>query len=312
MSISFWAQNEMSRARAAAANDRLFNDTSVSKLFTSGNPSASSVPSVLTQPSPYAVVNGFGQAYLNHSMSQALMAAQAGNERVKQETAAALGNNTNRPAGDLSSQVAFSGALKVDFGKDGPAAGGAYRFVSGSDLKTNFKVAFGGKMSDGEAIDTVSIVGNTMTGSTSGPNAHDVFTLTLHPDTGLFNFQLVGPIDQSNKKGSFKTIYLQSLMQATSSTGQKKSVPTVQLDVYNDYGPVQSQGLWAVMHEGSLTYKDPAMISATVNTPSTDSTSTGPAKPAPYTAPTDPRTGRSYTTSTSASLSVINSVNIFS
>src|SRR5215471_8071945 len=112
MSISFWAQNEMSRARAASANDRLFNDTSVSKLFTSGNPGASSVPSVLTQPSPYAVVNGFGQAYLNHSMSQALMAAQAGNERVKQETAKALGNNTNRPAGDLSSQVAFSGALK--------------------------------------------------------------------------------------------------------------------------------------------------------------------------------------------------------
>jgi len=47
-------------------------------------------------------------------------------------------------------------------------------------LKTNFKAAFGAKMSNGEFIDTYSILGNTLTGSTSGPNAHDVFTLTLY------------------------------------------------------------------------------------------------------------------------------------
>ena len=52
MSISFWAQNQAAHAAASAANDRLFNDNTVSKLFTGGNPSASKVPSVLSTESP--------------------------------------------------------------------------------------------------------------------------------------------------------------------------------------------------------------------------------------------------------------------
>jgi len=320
MSISFSAQNEAARAAASAANDRLFNGTGASKLFTSGNPSASSAPSVLSTENPFAAVNTFGQIYPNSSMNQAILAAQAGNDRVKTLTAQQQGNTAPPPAGDLSSQVTFSGSLGVNFGKDGPAPGGGYRFVSGAALQTNFKAAFGAKMSNGEFIDTVSVVGNTMTGSTSGPDAHDVFTLTLHPDSGLYTFQLIAPIDQKTTKGSFNSVFLQSLFQAVSSTGQQMQMPTIEMDIYNDYGSVQNQGNWALLHEGSLTYKDPSTVTlassddvstATGSSSTSSSTSTSSTSKT-YTPPVDPRTTYGYTTSTSAALAVINSVNIFS
>jgi hypothetical protein len=273
---------------------------------------------VLSTENPFAVVNTFGQIYLNHSMNQAILAAQAGNDRVKTLTAQQQGNSSPPPAGDLSSQVTFSGSLGVNFGADGPAPGGAYHFVSGATLQTNFKAAFGAKMSDGEFIDTVSVVGNTMTGSTSGPKAHDVFTLTLHPDSGMYTFQLVAPIDQKTTKGSFNSVFLQSLFQAKSSTGQSMQMPTVEMDIYNNYGSVQSQGNWALLHEGALTYTDPSTVtlsntddvSAATGSGTTSSTAKSASKA--YTPPTDPRTTYGYTTSTSAALGVINSVNIFS
>ena len=315
-SISFWAQNQAAHAAAASANDRLFSDTSTAKLFTSGNPSASQTPSVLSTPSPYAVINTFGQVFLNASMNRAILAAQQGNDRVKALTAQQQGNSLPPPAGDLSSQVRFSGSLGVNFGKDGPAAGGGYHFVSGAALQTNFKAAFGAKMSQGEFIDTVSVIGNTMTGSTSGPNAHDVFTLTLQPDTGMYTFQLLAPIDQKTTKGSFNAVFLQSLFQAVSSTGQKQSIPPVEMDIYNDYGSVQSKGNWALLHEGSLTWKDPNSVDLTNTDAVSAATGSGAtsakSSTTPYKPPTDPRTTYGYTTSTSAGLGVINSVNIFS
>ncbi len=314
-SISFWAQNQASHAAAQAANDRFFNDTSVSKLFTGGNPSASTTASVMSTPSPYAVINSFGQAFLNASMNRAILAAQEANDRVKALTAKQQGSGLPPPSGDLSSQVTFSGSLGIDFGPSGPAQGGGYHFVSGTALATNFKAAFGAKMSNGEFIDTYSILGNTLTGSTSGPNAHDVFTLTLHPDSGLYTFQLLAPIDQKTTKGSFNAVYLNSLFEAVNTNGQKQTIPTVEIDIYNNYGTAQSQGNWALLHEGSLTYKDPS----TVNLGNTDavaaatgSASTSASSKTTYKPPTDPRTTYGYTTSTSAGLGVINSVNIFS
>jgi hypothetical protein len=314
MSISFWAQNQAARAAASTANDRLFSDTTVAKLFTSGNPSASQSPSVLSTQNPNSIINGFGQAFLNSSMNSAILAAQAGNDRVKTLTAQQQGNSAPPPGGDLSSQVTFSGSLGVNFGPSGPAQGGGYHFVSGSTLATNFKAAVGAKMSNGEAIDTYSILGNTLTGSTSGPNAHDVFTLTLHPDSGLYTFQLLAPIDQKSTKGSFNTVYLQSLFQATNANGQKMSIPTVEMDIYNDYGSVQSQGNWALLHEGALTYKNASSVTLSNTTDVTNATGSSSSSKSSktYTVPTDPRTTYGYTTSTSAALRVINSVNIFS
>jgi hypothetical protein len=322
MGVSFYAQNQAQWAAGKAANDAFFNNTST-RLFTAGL-SSNAPASVMSTPNPYAIIDPFGQATLNEAMNRAILAADAGNKRVQLQTAAAQGNNTTRPAGDLSSQVTFSGSLGANFGPSGPPMGGGYSFVSGSDLKANLQVAFGALTSNSEKIDTVSVVGDTMIGSTSGPNAHAVFTLELHAETGLYTFQLVGPIDQSNQKGASKSIYLQSLFQAKNAAGQKVSLPTIEMDVYNDYGAVQSQGNWAVMHEGSLTYKDPRTInlgSTAAVTAATGGSSgssgsgtstTGSTKSAPYKAPTDPRTGYSYTSNPGATSALANTVNIFS
>jgi Domain of unknown function (DUF5801) len=307
MSVSFYIQNQAARAAAASANDQLAAASdAANKLFVKGNPSASTVPSVLSTADPFAVIDGFGQAVLNGSMNAAILAAQAGSDRVDKETAN-LNTSTIKPNGDMSSQVTFSGSLGVDFGAAGAPAGGGYSFLDGAGLQSAFKVAFGAKMSEGEAVDTLSRVGNTLTGSTSGPNAHDVFALTLHQDSGLFTFQLLAPIDQKTTKGSYSSIFLQGLMQAKDAAGQKKSLPTIELDVYNDYGPVSGKGNWALLHEGSLTYNAPNGVAST----STSATSTGSSAAKTYTAPTDPRTNRQYTTNTSAGLAVINSLNIF-
>lgn len=317
LTVSFWQQNQNARAAAAAANDQLdAANAAAAKLFSAGTSSTLSA-SVLTDPSSNSnsIINSFGQIFLNASMNAAVLAAQEGNDRVNAQTAK-INTSTKKPAGDLSSQVTFQGSLGINFGSAGPASGGAYRFVSGTNLDAAFKVAFGSKMSEGEVIDNVSVVGNTMTGSTSGPNAHDVFTLTLMPDTGLYTFKLLAPIDQTTKKGSYNAVYLQGLMQATDANGHKMAMPTVEMDVYNDYGSVSNQGNWALLHEGSLTYNAPNGISSsstsTATSSSSGSTSTSAAAKKAYTPPTDPKTLHGYTTSTSAALGVINSVNIFS
>jgi len=314
LTVSFWQQNQNARASAAAANDRLdAANAAAAKLFSAGT-SATQPASVLTDPSSNSnsIINSFGQIFLNASMNAAVLAAQEGNDRVNAQTAK-VNTSTKKPAGDLSSQVTFQGSLGLNFGPAGPASGGAYRFVSGTNLDTAFKAAFGAKRSEGEVIDKVSILGNTMTGSTSGPNAHDVFTLTLTPDTGLYTFKLLAPIDQTTKKGSYNAVYLQGLMQATDANGRKMAMPTVEMDVYNDYGSVSNQGNWALLHEGSLTYNAPNGISTTsTTTSSTSSSTTSTAAKKAYTPPTDPKTLHGYTTSASAALGVINSVNIFS
>jgi hypothetical protein len=315
-SISFWKQNDAYRAASASANDQLFNDTTASKLFTKANPSASTVPSVLTPTDPYAIINGFGQAVLNHSMSAAILAAKAANDRVAKQTTAANNQMTTKPVGDHSVDVTFSGALSVNFGADGPAMGGGYGFLSGKDLKTAFKAAVGSKKSNGEAVDTVRVEGETLIGSTSGANAHDVFTLTLHKDSGLYTFQLLAPIDQKTTKGSYSAIYLNGLMQARSATGQKMSLPKVEVDVYNDLGMASSKKNWGLLHEAALTYKDPSTTSSSTTTSSTTTTTTSSSSTkttkTAYTAPTDTRTNYAYTSNPSAALGVINAVNIFS
>jgi hypothetical protein len=302
--ISFWAQNQAARASSAAANDRLFSDNTAYRLFTKGNPGASSVPSILSQPDPYSIINGFGQAFLNHSMSTAILAAQAGKDRVDQKTAEATNRVATKPLGDYSSQVTFSAVLSADFGPDGPAMGGGYRFLSGKDLKDAFKIAVGAKKSNGETIDTVSVLGDTLTGSTSGPNAHDVFTLKLNRQNGIYEFKLLAPIDQSTKKGSYNSIYLRGLMEAVTAKGQKVQLPNIEIDVYNDFGVASGKGHWGILHEAALTYQDPSTVQATK--------SDTPAKKTAYTAPMDSRTLRGYTSNTSAALGVINSVNVFS
>jgi hypothetical protein len=319
--VSFWAQDQSAFASAAAFNKQLdTEDASISKIFAATAASSSTVPNVLSAASSSSIINGFGQAFLNSSMNSAILAAQEGNNRVNQLTAIADGNSV-APAGDLSSQVTFDGSLGVNFGAAGPAMGGGYHFVSGAALQTAFQAAVGSQRSNGEAIDTVSMNGNTLTGSTSGPNAHDVFNLTLDPGSGMYTFQLLAPIDQtSNAKDSSVTVYLQSLFRAVNAAGQQQTLPTVEIDIYNDYGSVTNQGNWALLHEASLTYQPPGTVSAsnassssTSSSGSTGSTGTSSTSTSStYTAPTDPKTGYAYTANSAAAMGVINSVNIFS
>ncbi len=324
-SISFWSQDQNQWTSAAALNAQLdAANAAAAKMFSAG--ASSSTPTNLLSAatsSSNSVVNPIGQIFLNASMGAAVLAAQEGNNRVNNQTSQ-VNTATAAPGGDLSSQVTFAGSLGVDFGAAGPAMGGAYHFVSGADLQSAFQVAFGAKKSEGEAIDTVSVVGNTMTGSTSGPNAHDVFNLTLDPNTGMYTFQLLAPIDQTTKKGSYNAIYLQGLMQAVNASGQKMQLPTVEMDVYNDYGSVANQGNWALLHEGSLTYNAPNGVASTSSSTTTSSSTSGSSTTGststsgssstktPYKPPINPLTGYAYTTSTSAGLGVINSLNIFS
>ena len=319
-SVSFWTQDQSAWASAAAFNKQLdAEDASVSKIFAASAAASSAAPNVLSAAAgdSSSIINGFGQAFLNSEMNSAILAAQEGNSRVNELTAIADGNSV-APAGDLSSQVTFDGSLGVNFGPAGPPMGGGYRFVSGAALQTAFQAAVGAQRSNGEAVDTVSVNGNTLTGSTSGPNAHDVFNLTLDPSSGMYTFQLLAPIDlSSNAKGAFNTVYLQGLFQAVNAAGQQQTMPTVEMDIYNDYGSVTNQGNWALLHEASLTYQPPGTVSASdtssTATGSTSATGTGSAAtPSPYTAPTDPKTGYAYTANSQAALGVINSVNIFS
>ncbi len=316
-SVSFWTQDQNQWTANAALNKTLSDqNAAAAKLFSAGTSSTSAPANVIAAATSTSnsIVNGIGMAYLNYSMNSAVLAAQEGNNRIAKQTAN-VNTSLIRPGGNLSSQVTFDGSLGVNFGSAGPAMGGAYRFLSGSALQTAFKVAFGAKKSEGEAIDTVSVLGNTMTGSTSGPNAHDVFKLTLDPNTGTFSFQLLAPIDQSTKKGSYNAVYLQGLMQATNAAGQKMPLPAIEMDVYNDYGAVKSQGNWALLHEGSLTYQAPNGLttsSSSTSTTSSSSTNTSSSGKTPYKPPTNPLTGYAYTANTSAGLGVINSLNIFS
>jgi hypothetical protein len=321
--VSFWAQDQSAWASSAAFNKQLdTEDASVSKIFAaSATSSSSAAPNVLSAVAgSSSIINGFGQAFLNSAMNGAILAAQEGNNRVNQLTAIANGD-TVAPEGDLSSQVTFDGSLGANFGPAGAPMGGGYRFVSGSALQTAFQVAFGSQRSNGEAVDTVSVTGNTLTGSTSGANAHDVFNLTLDPASGMYTFQLLAPIDQSsNARDASQTVYLQGLFRAVNATGQQVSLPTAEMDIYNDYGSVTNQGNWALLHEASLTYQPPGTVSATDSTStstgtatSTGSTGTSSASTSSaYAAPTDPKTGYAYTANSSAALGVINSVNIFS
>lgn len=288
----------------------------ISKLFTS--PAASTVPTVLSDSTTTStsVINGIGQAVLNHSMDRAILAAKQGNDRVTRATAKAQGHATTMPVGSPSTQVTYVGALAANFGASGPPQGGGYSFVSGAALKSAFKVAFGAKMSNGAAIDNVAVVGNTLTGGTSGANAKRVFTLTLHPDSGLYTFQLLAPIDQSGKKGSSNTIYPGGLMQAVNAAGQQVQLPNIKIDIYNDSGNAYNGKNWGILHEAALTYVDPSQAATTSSSTSTTSagsgTSSKTSKSSSYSAPTDSRTLYGYTSNLSAARALTNTVNIFS
>ena len=295
--VSFWRQNQSWSAGQANANAQFFGDSSSSALgysiFGVSNPNS--------QSDPFAPI---GRAATNYSMNAAILAAQQGVDRVN-KAAAAKTHPTGTPVGDVSNDVSFSGSLSavVNFGADGPSASGGFQFVTGSKLTDAFNLAMLAEKSNGSAIDTVSVTGNTLTASTSGSDAHPVFTVTLHPNSGLWTFTLVNPIDGvANKDDSFITVLnLSALMQGVKSTGQTVALPNnVLVSIYGDQTYATGTATKGSVHQGGLAYTPPPETTAPVTL----------IQRTAYKPPINPLTGYAYVTTSSLSAGSSSSLNV--
>ncbi len=252
-----------------------------------------------------AMLGPFGATVMNSSTGMAVIAAQQAADRVNAKAAAVTSNAPIKSVANVATQVTFSGSLAVagDFTATGPAANGGYQFLSGTALQNMFNLAMLGKKSNGDAVDTVAVSGNPLTGSTSGLNAHKVFTLTLKPNSGLYTFTLANPIDlPTSRLDKFTTMNLSLLVQAVMSDGTTAPLPNrAVVEVHNGLGAADGTAHNGVVHEGGLAYTGPN------NTPP-------PAKAAAarttYVPPINPLTGRSYSAAGSALMANADSLNI--
>jgi hypothetical protein len=300
---SFWQQNQQMWApdvnnRAPGSSVLAASPGALFKGASNGSTSAASR-------ALDAMLGPFGATVMNSSTGMAVLAAQQAADRVKAKAAAVTSNAPTRSVANVATQVTFSGSLAIagDFTATGPAANGGYHFLSGTALKNAFNLAMLGKKSNGDAVDTVSVTGNTLTGSTSGLNAHKVFTLTLKPDSGLYTFNLANPINlPTSRLDKFTTMNLSLLMQAVMSDGTTAPLPNrAVVEVHNGLGSADGTAHKGVVHQGGLAYTGPN------NTPP-------PAKVAAvhtkYVPPINPLTGRAYSAAGSAISANADSLNI--
>ena len=300
---SFWQQNQQSWApdvnnRAPGSSVLAASPGALFKGASNGSTSAASR-------ALDAMLGPFGATVMNSSTGMAVLAAQQAANRVNAKAAAVTSNVPTKSVANVATQVTFSGSLAIagDFTATGPAQNGGYHFLSGTALKNAFNLAMLGKKSNGDAVDTVSVTGNTLTGSTSGLNAHKVFTLTLKPDSGLYTFNLANPIDlPTSRLDKFTTMNLSLLMQAVMSDGTTAPLPNrAVVEVHNGLGSADGTAHKGVVHQGGLAYTGPN------NTPP-------PAKVAAvhtkYVPPINPLTGRAYSAAGSAISANADSLNI--
>ncbi len=137
-------------------------------------------------------------------------------------------------AGHQADPVSKTGLLAslVSFGADGPDGKGgasitggdtgAFQFVSQAKADTWLQGL--DLTSHGLSVDaaTISISNGieTLTASTTGLGAHEVFTLSLNEATGAWTFTLINPIDQQAGHGAnSQTIDLSGLVQAVDFDG---------------------------------------------------------------------------------------------
>ena len=285
--VPFYRQAASWRAAQAGANSRYFGGAGTGI----GDPTENLITAST------AAANSFAGAASNYMQSAAILAAQIGVNRVNQAaTASSVGKST---PDQLSDQVSYVGTLSssVDFGTDGPSAVGGFRFLSGTALTDAFKAAMFGITSNLEFIDTVSVSGNTLTASTSGTDAHDVFSLTLSPVSGSWTFTLLNPVNLPTKGfDPTVTLNLSSLMQGVKSTGQTVALSNpIKITIHGDEASSRGTGTAGDIHQGGLVY-----------TPATTGTTTKPA----YAPPTNPLTGRGYAPTSAAVQSIGATLNL--
>jgi hypothetical protein len=288
-----WFQANSASTNAATATS-LFNTPSSQANNTTStvggatpNGSSSGISS-----SESAMLGTFGTIQMNASTGEAVIAAQeAANRSTATQNVSTQDGQPTKSVADVATQVSVTGSLSsfANFGSVGPSSSGGYEFLNGSALQTAFTNALTGVTSDGEPVDTVTVIGNTLSAETSGTNAHVVFQLTLKPQSGSYTFTLDQPIDQKKTLlPEQQTIDLSSLVQAVSNNGTTQALPnSLVINVANKLGDSTPTANGGTIHEGGLAYTGP-------NNTTTTTTSKTPAKPTPYTAPTNPLTGRGY------------------
>ncbi len=295
--VSFWQQNQSWSAGQASANSRFFSGPSFFGSSSSGNQTELAISTAAS------TMSSISSAATNYYLDAAILAARQGTARIN-AAAAAKNSGPQKLAGDLGNQITFSGSLTgvVNFGADGPSANGGFQFKSGTALTDAFNLTTLAEKSNGSAIDTVSVTGNTLTASTSGNDAHPVFSVTLQPNSGLWSFKLLNPIDGvATGTDKFVTsLNLSGLMQGVKSTGETIALPNnITINIYGDQDYASGTATAGAVHQGGLAYTPPA----TVITPVTVN------QRPPYQPPVNPLTGYAYVTTGSVSGST-RSVNV--
>ena len=170
-STSFWQQSQNWRAAQSATTGT--DSTTLGRLFGS---STSSTSNALTN-ATNSLLGAVGATMVNEASAAGVLAAKQAVNRINQQVAKVTSNAPTTSDANISAQVTYAGSLAglANFGTAGPSPGGAFRFVTGSDQTAQFKAAMTGLKSNGDAIDTVNIIGNTLIAATSGINAHQVF-----------------------------------------------------------------------------------------------------------------------------------------
>jgi len=303
---SFWQQSQNWRAAQTATTGA--DSTTVGRLF--GSTATSATDSLL---------GAVGSTMVKASSAAAVQAAQQAVDRINKKVAATKSNAPAVSDANITTQVIYSGSLSgiANFGTAGPSPGGGYKFLAGSDLKAQFKAAMTGLTSNGDAIDTVTLSGNTLIASTSGLNAHPVFTLTLKPDSGLYTFAQRNPIDiKTSRLDKTATLNLSGMVEAVTSDGNNMSLDNgILIQVHNGRGHAGSTQMQAkdalgnvtglikagAVYQGGLAYTGPT------NTPPPAK----PTTPVKYTPPTNPLTGKGYAGTPAAAAATFGTINIF-
>jgi hypothetical protein len=305
---SFWQQDQSWNTGSTnqLGSASVFS-ASASTLF-GGNSAASSSTATSADKALQATLGPFGATVMNASTGAAVLAAQQATNRVNAATAKVSNNQPAVSVGNVASQTTFAGSAAVAgvFGSSGPASNGGYQFVSGDALQKAFSVAMIGKTSNGDAIDTVTVTGNTLIAATSGVNAHQVFRLALKPDSGLYTFTLVNPVDlKASRLDQSVTMDLSPLIHAVRSDGSTASLQnSTVIEVHNGLSSSNEAGGHGMVYEGGLAYTGP--------TNTVPAATTKPAAPVKYVAPVNPLTGYPYSAAGSSLTANASAVNVLS
>ena len=134
---------------------------------------------------------------------------------------------------DLNPTDSDSGQVVVDFGNDGP---GVVSATDASDFSFGGSLLGGNLTSNGNPV-TVSLNGNTYTGSANG---QDIFTLAIQND-GSYTFTLIGTLDHADPNDPNDIITLGFGVQATDGDGDVVT-DTIRVNVLDDVPTIGDSG----------------------------------------------------------------------